>query len=66
LIVNENEKAELMSRRWRAARNGSGIYPERFDGRRFDGLAKLVASVARKSLERQLARREWSIDERAA
>ncbi|HEY6123474.1 MAG TPA: hypothetical protein VIV63_02395 [Steroidobacteraceae bacterium] len=42
------------------------MYPERFDARRFDGLAKLVASVERKNLERQLARREWSLEMRAA
>jgi hypothetical protein len=61
-----NENAELLSRRWRAARKGTGMYPERFDARRFDGLAKLVASVERKNLERQLARCEWSLEMRAA
>lgn len=64
LIVNDN--AELVSRRWREVRNGLRNYPERFDGKRFDALTKLVASVARKSLERQLAQCAWSDGRRAA
>jgi hypothetical protein len=64
LIVSEN--AELLSRRWREARHGLRNYPERFDGLRFDALTKLVASVARKSLERQLAQSGWSGARRAA
>jgi len=61
-----NEEAELLSRRWREARHGLRNYAERFDGQRFDALTKLVASVARKSLERQLAQRAWSDGRRAA
>jgi hypothetical protein len=63
-IVNEN--ADLLSRRWREVRQGLRYYPERFDGRRFDALSKLVASFARKSLERQIAQRAWSDERHAA
>jgi hypothetical protein len=61
-----NNHAELLARHWREVRLGLRNYPERFDARRFDALTKLVASVARKSLERQLAQRAWSDVRRAA
>jgi hypothetical protein len=55
-----NRNAELLARHWREARLAPRNCPERFDGRRFDALTKFIASVARNSLERQLAQRAWS------
>ena len=65
-VKTVNRNAELLARHWREVRLGLRNYPERFDGRRFDALTKFVASVARKSLERQLAQRAWSDTRRAA
>jgi hypothetical protein len=39
---------------------------DRFEGRRFDGLVKLVVSVHRRALDRQIAGAKWDSGIRAA
>ncbi len=52
------EHALILARHWREARGGR--FPARWDGRRFDGLAKLVVSVQQRALERRLAFVQWA------
>jgi hypothetical protein len=61
-----NENAELISRHWRESRKSLAHYMGRFDGRRFDGLVKLVVSVHRRALDRQIASANWNSGKRAA
>jgi hypothetical protein len=61
-----NENAELLSRHWRESQRPLTNYVDRFDGRRFDGLVKLVISVQRRALDRQIASAKWNSGKQAA
>ncbi len=50
-----NEEAEILARHWREARAMN-----RFDARRFEGLAKLVVSVQLRALGRRLSFVQWA------